>query len=344
MSASHEIEPPKAASRASVFDPEPFIPRAPWWSGDLQTMRNVLTRRPADLSPWPGARLSLPMADDSGDRLAAMRHATDDTPDRPLAVLIHGLTGCEDSSYIRATARHLLRNGVPVLRLNLRGAGPSRPLCRFQYHAGRSEDLRDALTALLHDDPGLRDRGLVLIGYSLGANMLIKFLAEHGDAFPIRAAAAVSAPVDLKATQERMMALRNRVYHHYLLTRMKAEAVGGAAEVSEAERAALLAAKTIYAIDDRFIAPRNGFDGAADYYRRCSARQFLTDVPVPTLVIHGLDDPWIPAAPYLDTDWSRLPRITALLPAHGGHVGFHGRGSAVPWHDCCILGFLRGKI
>jgi len=316
-----------------------FRARAPWLGGDLQTLRNYLSSRPADLSPWPGRRLELPLGDGSGDRLAAMLHEPDARSDRPLAVLLHGLTGCEDSSYIRASARHLLGQGYPVLRLNLRGAGPSRPLCRLRYHAGRSEDLRDALGVLGTRVAGLSVRGLVLVGYSLGANMLLKFLAEHAGDFPLRAAASVSAPIDLKATQERMMAPRNAFYHRYLLDRMKAESLD-AAGLGESQRRAIEGVRSIYEFDDVVVAPRGGFDGAEDYYRRSSARRFLADVGVPTLVIHALNDPWIPGRLYRDVDWAANSKLVPLLTASGGHVGFHGHGSPAPWHDCCISQFF----
>jgi len=319
-----------------------FRARSPWLGGDLQTLRNYLRGRPADLSSWPGRRLELPLGDGSGDRLAAMLHDPDGESARPLAVLIHGLTGCEDSSYIRATARYLLEQGFPVLRLNLRGAGPSRPLCRFRYHAGRSEDLRDALEALGTQVAGLSARGLVLVGYSLGANMLLKFLAEHAGDFPLRAAASVSAPIDLKATQERMMTPRNAFYHRYLLGRMKAESLDAAGGLDESQRRAIERTRSIYEFDDVVVAPRGGFDGADDYYRRSSARRFLADVGVPTLVVHAMDDPWIPGRLYRQVDWAANRNLRPLLPGSGGHVGFHGHGSPAPWHDRCIARFFTG--
>jgi hypothetical protein len=316
-----------------------FRPRLPWLGGDLQTLRNYLRARPPELADWLGRRLDLALADGSGDRLAAMLHRPRAPDGRPLAVLIHGLTGCEDSSYVRASARHLLGLGYPVLRLNLRGAGPSGPLCRYRYHAGRSEDLRDALAALERLAPDLFAGGLLLVGYSLGANMLLKFLAEHGADFPVRAAAAVSAPIDLKATQVRLMAPRNALYHRYLLARMKAETLVGAA-LSAAQRMAVERARSVYEFDDAFVAPGGGFADAEDYYRRCGAGRFLAAVAVPTLVVHARDDPWIPAAAYDAVDWRANPRLVPLRPAAGGHVGFHGRGARAAWHDRCITQFF----
>lgn len=325
--------------RRMELDLPRFVARAPWLGPDLQTLRNMM--RPPKLTQEAGERLILPLADGSGDCLAALLQRPAGEPQAPLVVLVHGLSGGEASPYMQVSATALLRRGHPVLRLNLRGAGPSRPLCRFQYHAGRTADLRDALAAL---DPVLTERGLVLIGYSLGGNMLLKFLAEHGRAFPIRAAAAVSAPIDLAAAARRILARRNAIYHWNLLRAMKIEALGAGAELTASERTAVEAARTIIDFDDVFVAPRNGFVDAADYYARNSAAQFLAAIPLPTLVVHALDDPWIPPDAYRRVEWARARFCHPLLAPGGGHVGFHARGDRLPWHDRAIGAFLTQTL
>jgi len=314
-----------------------FTARAPWWGGDLQTLRSFFIRRYGRLDPYPVERLSLPMNDGSGDALSAVLNRPLQAMARPLAVLVHGLTGCEESFYLLNTAAHLLSLGFPVLRLNLRGAGPSRPFCRLQYHAGRSEDFAAALAAL---PKALAAAGVVAIGYSLGANMLLKYLGEHGAAAAVLAAVAVSAPLALAETSRRLMRRRNALYQTYLLTEMKREAVAPGAEVSARERAAIAEARSIWDFDNGFSAPRNGFAGAEDYYERNGAGRFLDGIAVPTLVIHALDDPWIPPTAYLAHDWRRNRNLMPLLPRRGGHVGFQGRGHRLAWHDRCIERFL----
>ncbi|MCK6454894.1 MAG: hypothetical protein L6R19_29215, partial [Alphaproteobacteria bacterium] len=158
---------------------------------------------------------------------------------------------------------------------------------------------------------------------------------------PIRAAASVSAPIDLARSARRITHWRNRPYHRWLLGRMIAEAVPGTA--GAAERDAVLTARTVIEFDDRFVAPRNGFAGAADYYRRCSAAAYLDGIGVPTLVIHARDDPWIPGDIYRDVDWPANPALVRLLPAQGGHVGFHAAGDKVAWHDRRIAAFFAGR-
>lgn len=325
-----------------VAEADSFAEAPPWIGGDLQTLRNTvlntLGRRPPDLDPWPAETLWFRMTDGTGDRLIGRWHRPAEPTGRPLALLIHGLTGCEESLYLRSIARTLLQAGHPVLRLNLRGAGPSRPVCKAQYHAGRSEDLRAVIGQL---PPEATADGIVAVGFSLGGNMLLKYLGEEGSAAPLVAAAAVSAPIDLKATQVRMMAPRNRVYHRWLLKRMVAEATAPAADWTEQEKRRARLTRTVYDFDDRFVAPKGGFGTAEIYYARCSAERFLPAIRVPTLVVHGLDDPWIPAEAYRRQDWRAMPALTPRLTAGGGHVGFHDRAAPPPWHDRQIRAFFE---
>ena len=319
-----------------AVDFPPFAARAPWLGPDLQTLRNVLRGPVLSVGAEPSAvRLDLPLSDGSGDRLSARYFpATTPRDGAPLVVLVHGLGGTEDSAYISVTTAHVLSLGASVVQLNLRGAGPSRPLCKSQYHAGRSEDFRDALAGL---PEALTRDGVVAIGFSLGGNMLLKYAAEYGE---LRGAVSVSAPIDLAAASRRFLDARNRIYHLHLLNGMKAEALAEGALVSDEERALIPTLSTILEFDEKIVAPRNGFSGADDYYARNQARQFLEAIELPTLVIHAMDDPWIPASAYTTYSWSKNPNLVPLLPPSGGHVGFHARGSRIPWHDRCIEAFL----
>ena len=259
-------------------------------------------------------------------------------PGAPLLAIIHGLTGCEDSLHVRATSRHFLEHGYPVLRMNLRGSLPSRPTSSGHYHAGRSEDIA-AMFAQIDGFPHI-----VAMGVSLGGNVLLKHLGEAGDGTRLGAAIAVSVPLDLSTTSRRMQEIRNRFYHNHVLTMMKQEATAAGARLSDAERLAIEGAATVRDFDDRFIAPRFGFEGADDYYRRNSAVAFLDGIRCPTLMVHGRDDPWIPVALYEAHDWSRNPNLNLLLSDGGGHVGFHGRGDSTPWHDRCALRFVESQF
>ena len=192
----------------------PFYARFPWVGGDLQTLRNTLHFTPPDLSSYNMRSLRLALRDGSGDELIATLNQPSEDHEKPLIVLIHGLTGSETSRNILASASYHLSRGHPVLRLNLRNAGPSVGKCRHFYHAGRSQDLRDALAALSGE---LLIRGAFLVGVSLGGNMLLKGLSERDGLDHVIGAATVCAPIELKAAQRRIMARRNFVYQRHLL-------------------------------------------------------------------------------------------------------------------------------
>lgn len=313
-----------------------FRPRFPWLTGDLQTVRNIIVRPRPSFADAPAQRLSFAMDDGTGDVLLADLHVPNGAA-RPLAILIHGLTGCGESFYVLATARALLDRGVPVLRLNLRGAGPNAGACREQYHAGRTGDLLKVIASL---DPALTKNGIAAVGYSLGGNVLLKLLAEAGSGSPIRRAAAVSPPVDLAAAARCILRPRNRLYHRYLLARMKDEARATRGGLDARLGEAVNAARDIVAYDDTAVAPRYGFASAADYYARCSSEPMLGAIRVRSLIIHSRDDPWIPADALAAQAGAGNPRLDIVLTARGGHVGFHGAGAKTPWHDSRIAEFF----
>lgn len=317
-----------------------FTPRFPWLGGDLQTLRYYFFPARADLSPWPGRRLSFPLQDTGGDTLLAELHRPARAAARPLVVLVHGLTGCEGSSYMLETARFFLAAGYPVMRLNLRGAGPSRETCRGSYCAGSGGDLGAVLAALDADDAG---RGVALVGFSLGGAIVLDFLARRARAARPICAVTVSAPLALGAAVRRMMRPRNVLYHRWLLARMKDAVSTGPARVSGRERAAVLDARTIREFDDAFTAPRNGFADADDYYSRCSVQGVMDRVETPTLLLHARNDPWIPSAPYEHVDRNAQPHVAVALTDDGGHVGFHGRRSPTPWYNAVIHAYLEQR-
>jgi hypothetical protein len=321
------------------IDFPPFRQRFPWIGGDLQTAGDFLFVPPEPIPAGWVERMRFPMEDGTGDvLLGALDHPAEAVPDRPLVVILHGLTGSEDSKYVRRTAARLIADGYPILRLNLRGSGPSMGLCREQYHSGRTQDIRAVLEHLRASG---RFGSFVLVGYSLGANMLLKGLAEFGIELSVVAGCSISAPIDLAETARRFTATRNTLYQHWLLKRMKQEFArlpDGA--VTQAMRDAVRSARTVVDFDNAMTAPRNGYPDAWAYYEANSAIRFLADIRVPTLLIHGLDDPWIPGRTYEAFNWSSNPFLTALLPPRGGHVGFH-QSSGGSWADRCLEIFLE---
>jgi hypothetical protein len=345
---------------------ERFTPALPWVTGNLQTIADRVRPPSHDLERISTEqRLVVPMRDGTGDALAVRLHrpvapddprtgasdddrtgASDDDRrsraggDQPLVLVVHGLGGSIESTYVRATAAGLLRSGYPVARVDLRGVGDSSEHCRMLYHGGRSEDLRSVLHALAAESDG---RGLALMGFSLGGNVSLKLLGEPLEGLPVRAGVSVSAPLDLATGTEHLSRRMFGLYERFLVAKLRQDTAHSGLALSPTERAAIARLRTITEFDDLITAKHNGWRDAAEYYAVNSSAQFLPRITVPTLVIHALDDPMVPAGPYRAIDWESLESTTPVRRAitpHGGHVGFHARGEQMPWYVARAVRFL----
>jgi len=181
------------------------------------------------------------------------------------------------------------------------------------------------------------------VGFSLGGNILLNLLAGLKPGHRIFGAATVSAPIEPLEACRRLMQPRNALYHRWLLKRMKQDVLA-LAELTSRERRDITNARSVYEFDDRWVAPRNGFRDAEDYYDRTAGACRIASISVPTLLLHAQNDPWIPVEPYLDLASSTASSVQVLVALSGGHVGFHERGHAETWHDRMIDVFLGGLL
>ena len=311
-----------------------FRPRAPWLGGHLQTVRDRITR---PRYPLPAADTQIVAVSD-GDRLAVQVHRPNGRPRGPVVALIHGLGGSAESDYVRATAYGLLDAGFAVARVDQRGAGRSGKTSAGLYHAGRTDDLRAVLRHLANQAATVAP-----VGFSLGGNLTLKLLGEPLDGIPVVAGAAISAPLDLALGTEHLSKVTFGAYERYLIAKMRRDVTRPGTTVTAEERALIARVRAILDFDNAITAPRNGWRDAAEYYALNSAIGFLATITLPTLIIHAMDDPMIPAAPYRNVDWDDLPTVTREITAHGGHVGFHGRGSRLPWYVGRVATFLATR-
>ncbi len=309
-----------------------------WRGADLQTMRNSIVG-PALPLDADFERVAFDLED--GQSLQAALHPSGKSDLLPLIIIIHGMAGDETSPNVISSAAYFISLGYPVLRLNLRGAGPSAKSSIGPYHGGLSADLARVMDQL--PERGYGD-GIVLYGISLGGNMMLKYLGERGADAPVRAAIGISAPLSLKAVQCRIMESRNRLYHNYLLLGMK-EYVRKMPEYHDRSlRDRAEAAKTLFEFDDRFTAPANAMSGAEEYYRLHSSGGYIDRINVPTLLIHARNDPWIPVADYDARQWPADGAISLLIASDGGHVGFHGRDHKIPWQERVAGNYLDSLL
>lgn len=327
-----------------------------WSSGHLQTVRSRVVRNSIDLARYGRQRIiRVELADDTGDRLAVHLHRSPLLPvgesGGGLVALVHGLGGSAESAYVRATTVGLLSAGFNVARIDLRGAGLSAATSSLLYHAGRTEDIRQVLAALAREPEAKESADgtsrLALMGFSLGGNMTIKLMGEPHPDIPLFAAVAVSAPLDLTVGSEFLRTQGFGVYEKFLLAGLKRQAgrpgLDGKTNLSVGEAREVSRARSLATFDDALTAPRNGWRDAAEYYAVNSSGLFLHNITTPTLVIHSVDDPMIPASPYRAIDWEQLADVGYVqrrITAQGGHVGFHQRDDPMPWYVGEAVTFL----
>ena len=234
-----------------------------------------------------------------------------------IVVILHGLGGSATSYYARKAAKAAADAGLDSLRLNLRGA--DREGADY-YHAGLADDLAAALRSNALEGY----EHLLLLAYSLGGNMMLRYLAGEPDP-RVRAAAAVCSPIDLERGARAIDRPRGFFYRRHVLNALKDIYRQVAARrdvlvpVSEAARI-----DTIELWDERIIAPRHGFAGAEDYWAKTSACHVLGEIGTPTLFVAAERDPMVP----IDTVRPWLQNATTLrriVTSHGGHVGFPRR-------------------
>jgi hypothetical protein len=247
----------------------------------------------------------------------------------PLVVLIHGLGGGFDSKYLRGTARQLIARGFRCVILQLRGGGPAPNRLPRSYHHGDTGDLRFLLAELRRREP---DTPLYAVGWSLGGNVLLKYLGEEAEQTPLTAAVAASPPFLIRDCAEHLRRGFARIYQRRLMNDLKDILRRKFAQMpSPIDLEAALRAADFFEFDDAATAPLNGFASALDYYERCSNRQFLSLIRRPTLIIHAADDPFMTPAIVPPAE-ELAPDVMLELSARGGHVGFIAAdGWGRPW-------------
>lgn len=300
--------------------------RSPWWmlGGDLQTQLPVVMRR-FDLSP---ETISIPTRDH--DRLGADWYKSRNSLQKRLLILTHGLEGSNRQPYIRGMAEDALKNGVAgrpvdVLAWNLRGCGEPDNISHKLYFAGSTDDMDDVVswaTAKGYTE-------IFLAGYSLGGNIVLKWLADQGNnaaSRGIKSCCVASVPVDLAGCVTALDRWKNIFYRIYFVKNMKdrvkrkAFAHPGKWDLSKHSQV-----NSFRRYDEIYCAPMNGFSSAAAMHREISSKFVLDKIAVPCLMVAAFNDPFLNEDCYPIDIAKTHPLLTLELTKSGGHVGFYDK-------------------
>ena len=255
-----------------------------------------------------------------------------------LAIICHGLEGSSQSKYVLGTAAHLHSNNWDIAAMNYRGCSGEVNKQRIIYHSGATYDLH---TVIEHFGPQYDT--VVLVGFSLGGNLALKYLGDSKYKLPhnLNACVAVSVPVDLHAGCINICKKSNFIYQHKFLKSLKEKLHLKAAQFPDTIKIKdLKRVKTMYDFDDVFTGTLHGFEDALDYYTKSSSLQHLEDIQHPTLIINALDDPFLPDECYPYKEINNNSYVSGIFPKYGGHVGFSSWRDTVYWIENEILNFI----
>ncbi len=241
---------------------------------------------------------------------------------KKLAILSHGLGADSHRPYITGMVHALNKKGFDALAWNFRGFSGVPNKTVKMTHAGATHDL-DAV--IQHALSLKKYKAIVLIGFSLGGNITLKYLGEQGKGIHPQIVKAVtfSVPCHLASSAQHIGKFSNKIYmyrfmlllRNYIQT--KSKFLHGEIDDSDLQEIS-----NFKQFDNRYVAPLHGFKDAEDYWKQSSCEQYLENIKVPTLLVNAKDDPFLPEECFPIQKAKKNPNLFLEIPSQGGHVGF----------------------
>jgi uncharacterized protein len=304
--------------------PANFTPPSILKNGHIQSIATLFWPQPRSV-PGNKSRHLVPI--EHCGTLSIVENRPDSwQPGGRIVLLVHGLTGSEDSTHSVRLARGFLNRGIMAIRMNLRGCGPGAGLASGIYHSGRSED-----TTAVIEWIGLKFPGspVTQIGVSLGGNVTLKMAGEYGDHIPahLDSVVSVSAPIALDDCSRRLSHWSNRHFDRYFsgrmvqhidtLSRRFPDRVRPMPKMTDSNEL------TLAKIDDIYVGPESGFRDGQHYYQECSSALKIPSIKCRTLLLTSDDDPIISADAYKRLKLSSHHNL--VITKHGGHAAWIGQ-------------------
>lgn len=258
---------------------------------------------------------------------------------KKLIILLHGLEGNAQRPYMTGAAKFFNENTVDAVCVNFRGCSGENNLKYRSYHSGATGDLIEVIQHLISTK---HYSEIYLKGFSLGANVILKYLGE-GNAVPqqIKAAVAVSVPCYLKGSSKALHTFKNILYHdrfkQHLIGRLKSKQLQFPDMLSVKEVESI---KTLIDFDNVYTSKAHGFKDAFDYYEKSSSLQFTKHIKTPTLIINALNDSFLSPECYPVKEAKSNANLYLEMPNHGGHVGFIDKKN-VYYNEYRALEFIK---
>ena len=261
----------------------------------------------------------------------------------PILIILHGLEGSIDSYYANSLCHAVDQFGWRALFLHFRNCSKVSNRLNRLYHMGDTGDLLNVVSIIKHREP---KTSLAAVGFSMGANVLTKWVGEMKDRCPLSAAVSVCNPFDIDIASRTINQSRfGRFYEKTLLGFMKKgiSKKHGSSFQPNIDKA--VRCKSFREFDSLITVPLHGFTSLDEYYKLSSSKAYLQGIKKPMLFINAMDDPLVNPKSLPHT--SLFPSHTTVeYHKHGGHVGFFTIENwkqplkLTSWLDTKILNFL----
>ncbi len=260
-----------------------------------------------------------------------------------LLIVSHGLEGDSERHYVKGMVKLFNSSEIDVLVWNNRSCGGEINLSPILYHHGASYDLDTTISHVLKSHAY---EEIFLTGISMGGAQTLKYLGEKGADLPteIKRAAVYSTPCNLRSSASTLKLRSNSFYKNRFLGKLKLKIQAKAAQYPDLIDLELLDKVTDFdSFDTFFTAKLHGFKDAQDFYKSVSADNWMSSIPVPTLIINALNDPLLGLECYPVKLAEKMDILTLEMPKRGGHSGFVLSGQEFTWAEYRVQQFLLGK-
>ena len=183
------------------------------------------------------------------------------------------------------------------------------------------KDVFEAIKALKEEFP---DSPIVLIGFSLGGNIVLKLAGELGSSGKVflEQVVAICPPVDLLATLEVARQAGNGVYERYFYRLLREEVHERHERFKDLPPVNLPKNLTLREFHELYTVPVIGYSDVLEYFANCSAIHYIEEINIPSRILFAEDDPII-SHEMLDS-LNLEKHIEVYKTKKGGHIGFLG--------------------
>ena len=256
-----------------------------------------------------------------------------------LMICLHGLEGSSDRPYVRAMIHRFHTAGWDGLALNFRSCGGELNKQLRMYNMGTTADLHQLLKHLSKSY-----ESIVLVGFSLGGNLMTKYFGEGGDYLPrqVKGAVAISVPCYAPTANIKIDGWENRAYLKRFMKTLNAKMQKKQVKFPDQITLPSKMPRNFQEFDAQFTAPVHGYCDAMDYWEHCSSLHFLENIRRPLLMINAIDDTFLSEECYPHALAEKHPYFHLETPKHGGHCGFYSNTKdGFYWSENRALAFLN---